>query len=86
MLPIPDLLPDGIRPARFVDDDELSWLSDRQLLDDQTVEDREQGGVRANPERQRQHTDDGDDWGRRQPPDSVTRIDGEERVNRRWPR
>ncbi len=61
VLPIADLLPDRIRPRAAVDLDEALGLVHGQRLVDEAVEDREERGIGAHAERERQHRDDGDD-------------------------
>jgi hypothetical protein len=52
-----DLVPDRIRPRAVSEERETAGIAHRQRPQDQAVEDRKQGRVRADAERERQHGD-----------------------------
>ena len=73
---IADLLPDRIRPRAVLDDEQLLGCADRQRLQDQAVENREQRGVGADAESKRQHRDEDDDRCRAERAIRVAPVDG----------
>ena len=73
MLPFPDLLPDRVRPVAFEQHETLG-LADGQAAPDQTVHDREESGVGADPQRQREDGDGREGRLLEQPPPGVAQI------------
>ena len=77
--PLADLFPDRVGPRPVIDHDQLRRFAHGQRLEDQAVEDREERGVGADSQRQRQYGNDRDDGTGAQRAERVADIYGEQR-------
>ena len=76
-------LPDRIRPVALCEEGELLRIVDRQRLQHEAVQDREESGVRANTEGERQHRDRRHDRCGSERPPGIAEVGRQQRLHQR---